>query len=176
MVGAEATNQQEATDGECRTGAGADQVGPGVLSAGGVDRVGVPGGRTHVAGTQAGAGGHAAPVRAAGAALQHCHPPPAALGPQAGERRRVLQGADAKRQKAGCGFPVVKVLGLFDAFTGMVVEVLGLPLYTHDQSKVWTLHPLLSVHFAELKTTLRMRKLKSTTEAGALKELAVYCL
>jgi hypothetical protein len=218
-----------------------------------------------------------------------------------------------KRQKAGCGFPVVKVLGLFDAFTGMVVEVLGLPLYTHDQSKVWTLHPLLSAgdllvgdcglcsyahlamlrarqvlacfrmhqrqivdfrphrkaggkgrpkgrfvkrlgkrdqlvdwlkpkerprwmteaqyallpqslrvrelryriprrgqrtlcvtiattllddrryagdevaklyesrwevetHFAELKTTLRMRKLKSTTEAGALKELAVYCL
>jgi hypothetical protein len=46
-------------------------------------------------------------------------------------------------QKRGCGFPVAKVLGLFDAFTGMVVEALGLPLYTHDQSKVWTLHPLL---------------------------------
>jgi len=49
-----------------------------------------------------------------------------------------------RRQTAGCGFPVAKVLGLFDAFTGMVVEALGLPLYTHDQSKVWTLHPLLS--------------------------------
>jgi hypothetical protein len=48
-----------------------------------------------------------------------------------------------KGQKPGCGFPVAKVLALFDAFTGMVVEVLGLPLYTHDQSKVWTLHPLL---------------------------------
>lgn len=48
-----------------------------------------------------------------------------------------------KRQAAGCGFPVAKVLGLFDAFTGMVVEAMGLPLYTHDQSKVWTLHPLL---------------------------------
>jgi len=31
-------------------------------------------------------------------------------------------------------------------------------------------------HFAELKTTLRMRKLRCKTEAGALKELAVYCL
>jgi hypothetical protein len=49
-----------------------------------------------------------------------------------------------KGQRPGCGFPVAKVLGLFDAFTGMVVEALGLPLYTHDQSKVWTLHPLLS--------------------------------
>jgi hypothetical protein len=38
---------------------------------------------------------------------------------------------------------VAKVLALFDAFSGMVVEALGLPLYTHDQSKVWTLHPLL---------------------------------
>lgn len=46
-------------------------------------------------------------------------------------------------QKPGCGFPVPKLLALFDAFTGMVVEMLGLPLYTHEQSKVWTLHPLL---------------------------------
>ena len=45
--------------------------------------------------------------------------------------------------KAGCGFPVPKVLGLFDAFTGMVLEVLCLPLYTHEQSAVWRLHPLL---------------------------------
>jgi len=46
-------------------------------------------------------------------------------------------------QKPGCGFPVPKLLALFDAFTGMVVEMLGLPLYTHEQSKVWMLHPLL---------------------------------
>lgn len=46
-------------------------------------------------------------------------------------------------QKAGCGFPVPKLLGLFDAFTGLVVEVLAFPLYTHEQSKVWQLHPLL---------------------------------
>ena len=48
-----------------------------------------------------------------------------------------------KGQKKGCGFPVPKLLGLFDAFTGMVVEMLGFPLYTHEQSKVWQLHPLL---------------------------------
>jgi hypothetical protein len=48
-----------------------------------------------------------------------------------------------KGQKKGCGFPVPKLLGLFDAFTGMVVEMLGFPLYTHDQSKAWQLHPLL---------------------------------
>lgn len=45
--------------------------------------------------------------------------------------------------KKGCGFPVPKVLGLFDAYTGMVVEALSFPLYTHEQSRVWRLHPLL---------------------------------
>lgn len=45
--------------------------------------------------------------------------------------------------KKGCGLPVPKVLGLFDAFTGLVVEALCFPLYTHEQSKVWQLHPLL---------------------------------
>jgi hypothetical protein len=45
--------------------------------------------------------------------------------------------------KAGCGFPVPKVLGLFDAFSGLMMQVLGFPLYTHEQSKVWMLHPLL---------------------------------
>ncbi len=45
--------------------------------------------------------------------------------------------------KKGCGFPVPKVLGLFDAFSGLVVQVLGFPLFTHEQSKVWMLHPLL---------------------------------
>ncbi|HUB24844.1 MAG TPA: transposase, partial [Tepidisphaeraceae bacterium] len=46
--------------------------------------------------------------------------------------------------KKGCGFPVPKLLALFDVFTGMVVELLGFPLYTHEQSKVWMLHPLLA--------------------------------
>jgi hypothetical protein len=45
--------------------------------------------------------------------------------------------------KKGCGFPVPKILALFDAFTGMIVQVLGFPLYTHEASKVWMLHPML---------------------------------
>jgi hypothetical protein len=45
--------------------------------------------------------------------------------------------------KAGCGFPVPKVLGLFDAFSGLMTQVLTFPLYTHEQSKVWMLHPRL---------------------------------
>ena len=48
-----------------------------------------------------------------------------------------------KGQKPGCGFPIPKLMALFDAFTGMVVEMLAFPLYTHEQSKVWMLHPLL---------------------------------
>ena len=42
--------------------------------------------------------------------------------------------------KKGCGFPVPKLLGLFDAFTGLIINVLAFPLYTHEQSKVWMLH------------------------------------
>ena len=71
--------------------------------------------------------------------------------------------------KSGCGFPVPKVLGLFDVFRGLIVQVLGLRLYTHEQSKVWMLHPLLGagdllvddrgfcsfVHLAMLKASQR---------------------
>jgi hypothetical protein len=42
--------------------------------------------------------------------------------------------------RKGCGFPVPKVLALFDAFSGMIVELMAFPLYTHEQSKVWMLH------------------------------------
>jgi len=45
--------------------------------------------------------------------------------------------------KPGCAFPVPKLLALFDAFSGMVVEMLGFALFTHEQSKVWMLHPFL---------------------------------
>jgi hypothetical protein len=47
--------------------------------------------------------------------------------------------------KRGCGFPVPKVLGLFDAFSGLIVQVLGYHLFTHEQSKVWRVHPLLGI-------------------------------
>jgi hypothetical protein len=49
----------------------------------------------------------------------------------------------SKRQKKGCGFPQIKILGLFDAFTGLVTRALCYSLY-HEQSQVWRLHPLLS--------------------------------
>jgi Transposase DDE domain len=49
-----------------------------------------------------------------------------------------------KNCKEGCGFPVPKVLGLFDAFSGLITQLLSFPLYTHEQSKVWMLHPLLA--------------------------------
>jgi hypothetical protein len=43
----------------------------------------------------------------------------------------------------GCGLPVPKVLGLFDALTGLIVEVMAFALFVHEHSKVWLLHPLL---------------------------------
>jgi hypothetical protein len=46
-------------------------------------------------------------------------------------------------QKKGCGFPQLKILGLIDAFSGLIREALCFPMYTHEQSKVWRLHPLL---------------------------------
>ena len=48
----------------------------------------------------------------------------------------------SKRQKKGCGFPQIKILGLFDAFTGLVIRTLCYSRY-HEQSQVWRLHPLL---------------------------------
>jgi hypothetical protein len=47
--------------------------------------------------------------------------------------------------KRGCGFPVPRVLGLFDAFSGLIVQVMGYHLFTHEQSKVWRVHPLLGI-------------------------------
>jgi len=46
-------------------------------------------------------------------------------------------------QREGCSFPVPKLLGLFDAFGGLVIEILCLPLVVHEQAHVWKLHPLL---------------------------------
>lgn len=48
-----------------------------------------------------------------------------------------------KGQKQGCGFPVPKLLGLFDACSGLIVRVLFSPLYTHDLRGMPGLHPLL---------------------------------
>jgi hypothetical protein len=46
-------------------------------------------------------------------------------------------------QKPGCGFPIAHFLALFHVGTGMLLEVLTGPLYTHDMADVMRLHPLL---------------------------------
>jgi hypothetical protein len=48
-----------------------------------------------------------------------------------------------KRQRKGCGFPLIKLLGIFDAATGLFFEMLPASLHTHEQSQVAGLHPLL---------------------------------
>lgn len=48
-----------------------------------------------------------------------------------------------KNQKPGCGFPVPKLLALFDAFTGMIQQLLVAPLYTADLQGAWRLHQRL---------------------------------
>ena len=48
-----------------------------------------------------------------------------------------------KGQKKGCGFPAPKLLGLFDAASGLIVRVVFSPLYTHDLRGMPRLHPRL---------------------------------
>ena len=116
-------------------------------------------------------------VYSSGDVVQHRHGPPVASGRDGLQRGGVLQSAG----------------------TGMVVEALGFPLFTHELFKVWLLHPFLKLgdpvlyprddiaalydtrwcvetRFSELKTTLKMRGLKAKTQDGVLKKLAAYCL
>jgi hypothetical protein len=46
-------------------------------------------------------------------------------------------------QKKGCGFPVPKLVGLFDATSGLIIRVLFSTLYTHDLRGMPGLLPLL---------------------------------
>lgn len=55
-------------------------------------------------------------------------------------RRRFKQPTG---QKKGCGFPVPKVLGVVDAVTGVMLQVLCFPLFTHEAAKLWQLSPML---------------------------------
>ena len=51
------------------------------------------------------------------------------------------------------------------------------PLYPKEKvAELYGLRGSVETHFAELKTTLRMRRIKSQTPDGVRKELAVYCL
>jgi hypothetical protein len=47
-------------------------------------------------------------------------------------------------QKAGCGFPIMHVLALFHAATGLLIRVAASPLRTHDMSQIGQLHPELA--------------------------------
>ena len=48
------------------------------------------------------------------------------------------------QQKPGCGFPVVNLLALFHAATGLLIHVATAPLRTHDMSRASRLHPDLA--------------------------------
>jgi putative transposase len=44
-------------------------------------------------------------------------------------------------QKPGCGFPVMHLLAMFHAATGLLIRVVAAPLRTHDMSRIGRLHP-----------------------------------
>lgn len=48
-------------------------------------------------------------------------------------------------QTAGCGFPVPKILGVFDAYTGMILEALCLPMHGHEAAAVSKVHHHFSI-------------------------------
>lgn len=43
-------------------------------------------------------------------------------------------------QSRGCGFPVPKILGVFDAYTGLILEALCLPIHGHEAANVFKIH------------------------------------
>jgi hypothetical protein len=44
-------------------------------------------------------------------------------------------------QKPGCGFPVMHLLAMFHAASGLLLNVVGAPLRTHDMSRIGQVHP-----------------------------------
>jgi hypothetical protein len=46
-------------------------------------------------------------------------------------------------QARGCGFPVAKILVLFHAGTGLLLEVLTAPLRSHEMARAGGIHPAL---------------------------------
>jgi|SoiMethySBSTD1v2_1073268.scaffolds.fasta_scaffold483313_1 DDE family transposase len=47
-------------------------------------------------------------------------------------------------QRPGCGFPVMHLLAMFHAATGLLLRVVAAPLRTHDMSRIGRLHPDLA--------------------------------
>lgn len=58
--------------------------------------------------------------------------------PELRERFGLPQGT-----KPGIGYPLAKIMGLIDAASGLFVQMLCLPLFTHDLSAVMRIHPSL---------------------------------
>lgn len=48
-----------------------------------------------------------------------------------------------RTQALGCGFPIAKILALFHAGTGLLLEVLAAPLRSHEMARVEDVHPSL---------------------------------
>jgi hypothetical protein len=65
----------------------------------------------------------------------------ATLAPDTASVRKLFhQPANVRR---GCGYPMAKVLALFDAASGAILQPLICSSYVHEASRVWALHPLL---------------------------------
>jgi hypothetical protein len=56
---------------------------------------------------------------------------------------RVLQEecGQPSEQRHGCGFPVVRLVALFHAGTGLLTKLVSAPLLTHDLAQVQNVHP-----------------------------------
>ena len=56
-----------------------------------------------------------------------------------------LQGrfGQSGAQAPGCGFPVAKILALFHAGTGLLIDVIATPLRSHDMASAAGIHPAL---------------------------------
>jgi len=46
-------------------------------------------------------------------------------------------------QRPGCGFPVMHLLAMFHAASGLLLKAIGAPLHTHDMSGVGRVHSAL---------------------------------
>jgi len=72
---------------------------------------------------------------------------------------------------------LLKEKGMRARHVTVATTLLDPGLYPRDDvAELYHARWRVETHFAQLKTTLKMRKLKSTTEAGVRKELAAYCL
>jgi hypothetical protein len=63
------------------------------------------------------------------------------LTPDSASIRKLF--AQPANLKPGCGYPMAKVLALFDAATGAILRPIICALFVHEASNVWKLHPLL---------------------------------